>query len=261
MNDYMKNAIATHAWHEFVYSKNNKERREFVGSMVDSFPAKLDGGENACVYVDDFMLPEIPLSFKPLDTRVQSIAREYLSFTLVAAIVEQTIRHNELEELNKRMAKFIKDVNRLYITDEDFYVSDISGLLEALKISKEFYKKHYVELMNAGFWNGDFSTIPISFMEFSMFIAAYKRVVGMNRHFSLILDYQGSGAVISQKAVNGLVTRRIAGDAAIKVVCEPGEWKTYHDLNGMFAEEVHDYSSVDLDGSYKEYVKRLVNKV
>jgi hypothetical protein len=76
----------------------------------------------------------------------------------------------------------------------------------------------------------------------------------------MVLNYEGTGAVVSQRAVNGIVTRRIAGDASMKVVCEPGEWKTYHDLNGVLAEDVHDYSSIDLDGSHREYVKRLMNK-
>ena len=257
MNEYMKNAVSTHAWHEFIYCKNNDIRREFLGGISDSYPIKIDSNEPAMVYVDDFMLPVVEQTMYPLDIRVQSVAREYLSFTLVAAIVEQTIRQNELEELNQRMTRFIRDVNRLYITDEEYNVSDISGLLEALKRSKEFYKSHYVELMKTGLWTGDFNTLPISFMDFSMFITAYKRVLGRKSHFGIVLDYQGSGAVVSQKAVNGLITKRIAGDAPMKVVCEPGSWKTYHDLNGMLAEDVHDYSTVDLDGSFKEHIKQL----
>jgi hypothetical protein len=260
MNEYMKDAIATHAWHEFIYCKNNEERKSFLDSMRDDYVIKLDSNEPAVVFVDDFMLPTIDIGMRTMDTRVKSIAREYLSFTLVAAIVEQTIQQNKLEELNQKMVKFIKDVNRLYINDDEFHISDVSGLLDALKKSKEFYRNHYVELMHTGEWSGDFSTIPISFMEFSMFITAYKRALGRSSHIGMVLDYQGSGAVVSQRAVNGIVTKRIAGDAPMKIVCEPGEWKTYHDLNGVLAEDVHDYSSIDLDGSHREYVKRLMNK-
>ncbi len=260
MTEYMSNAIATHAWHEFIYCKNNDERKRFIDGMVNNYPIKLYSNEPAIVYVDDFMLPTVDLGIKPMDIRVQSVAREYLSFTLVAAIVEQTIQQNKLEELNQKMVKFIKDVNRLYINDDEFYISDVSGLLDVLKKSKEFYQKNYIEMMRLGYWNGDFNSIPISFMEFSMFISAYKRALGRSSHFGMVLDYQGSGAVVSQRAVNGIVTKRIAGDAPMKIVCEPGEWKTYHDLNGMLAEDVHDYSSVDLDGSHREYIKRLMNK-
>lgn len=257
MNEYMKNAIVTHAWHEFIYCENNEDRRKFLSSMVEDYPVKLDSSEPAAIYVDDFMLPVVEEGLKPVDARVQSIAREYLSFTLVAAMVEQTIRQNMLEELNTKMSRFINSVNRLYISDEDFYISDVTGLLDVLKKSKDFYKKHYIELMKTGEWTGDFSTIPISFMECSMFIPSYKRALGRSSHFSMILDYQGSGAVVSQKAVNGLVTKRIAGDAAMKVVCQPEEWRVFHDLNGVLAEDIHDYSSIDLDGSFREYVKKL----
>ena len=150
MNEYMKNSIAMHAWHEFVYCKNTDDRKKFLDSMVDDYPIKLDCSDPAVVYVDDFMLPDINCFMNPTPMRVQAIAREYLSFTLVAAIVEQTLRQNIFEELNIKMAKFIKEVNRLYISDEEFYVSDVIGLLEVLKKSKEFYKKHYVEMMNTG---------------------------------------------------------------------------------------------------------------
>lgn len=91
MNEYMKNAVSTHAWHEFIYCKNNDIRREFLGVISDSYPIKIDGNEAAMVYVDDFMLPVVEQPMNPLDIRVQSVAREYLSFTLVAAIVEQTL--------------------------------------------------------------------------------------------------------------------------------------------------------------------------
>lgn len=260
MNEYMRNAIATHAWHEFIYCKNDDNRKDFLCGVSDSYPIKLDSNEPGIVCVDDFMLPSVDFGIKPMDIRVQSVAREYLSFTLVAAIVEQTIRQNKLDELNQKLVKFIRDINRLYINDEEFYISNVSGLLDVLKKSKEFYKKNYVEMMKLGYWKGDFNSIPISFMEFSMFISAYKRALGRSSHFGIVLDYQGSGAAVSQRAVNGIVTKRIAGDASIKVVCEPGSWKTYHDLNGMLAEDVHDYSVVDLDGSFREHIKRLMNK-
>ena len=257
MGEYMSNAVAMHAWHEIIYCSDNERRNVFLNDMINDYPIKIDSDEPAIVYVDDFMLPNTDLNITTLDSRVQSIAREYLSFTLIASIVEQTIRQENLEKINKKLTKFIGDINRLYIDDEKFFIRDVSDLLDVLKKSKEFYKEHYVELMNRGIWNGDFSTIPMSFVEFGMFISAYKRGLNRSSHFGLILNYNGSGAVVSQRAVNGLVTRRIAGDAAIKLVCEPGIWKTYHDLNGMLAEDVHDYSSIDLDGSLKKHIKQL----
>lgn len=259
MNEYMKDAIATHAWHEFLYGEAGEERKKFLDSMADDYPIKLDSNEPAVIYVDDFSLPKVD-AVNPLDTRVSSIAREYCSFSLVAALVEQTIRQNELSMLNEKLSRFIKSANRMFITDEDMSISDIEGLRNALLAGKKFYLENYTKLMETGNWYGDFSTLPISFIDLSTFVTSYKRALGRSAHFAFVLDYSGTGAIVSQKAVNGLVTKRIAGDAAIKVVCHPEEWKSYTDLNGILAEDVHDYSSVDLDGSFREYVNALRKK-
>lgn len=260
MKEYMKDAIVNHAWHEFLYGYNNEDRREFLTSMAESYPIKLDSDAAAVVCVDDFSLPDVEQRTNPLDTRVSSVAREYCSFTLVAALVEQTIRQNELSLLNEKLSRFIKSANRMFVTDEDMSINDIEGLKNALVAGKKFYLENYTKLMETGNWHGDFSTLPISFLDLSTFVTTYKRALGRSAHFAFVLDYQGTGAIISQKAVNGLVTKRIAGDAAIKVVCHPEEWKSYTDLNGMLAEDVHDYSSVDLDGSFREYVNGLRKK-
>lgn len=259
MNEYMKSAIATHAWHEFLYGEAGEERKQFLDSMASDYPIKLDSNEPAVIYVDDFSLPKVD-TVNNSDTRVSSIAREYLSFALVAALVEQTIRQNELSLLNEKLSRFIKSANRMFVTDEDMSISDIEGLRNALVAGKKFYLENYTKLMETGNWCGDFSTLPISFIDLSTFATSYKRALGRSAHFAFVLDYQGTGVIVSQKAVNGLVTKRIAGDAAIKVVCHPEEWMSYSDLNGMLAEDVHDYSSIDLDGSFKEYVNGLRKK-
>lgn len=260
MNSYMKDSIATHAWHEFVYCKNNNDRKEFISSMVEDYPVRLDSSEPAVVCVDDFILPEVESFSTPDSFRVSATAREYCSFTLVAALVEQTIRQNELSMLNERLSKLIKDVNRLFLSNDEMEIKSIEELRNALIAGKNFYLENYYRLMETGNWLGDFSILPISFIDYSSFIKTYKRGIGLSSHFAIALDYQGSGAVVSQRAVNGLITKRIAGDSPIKVFCEPSEWKTYHDLNGVLAEDVHDYSSIDLDGSLKEHINSLRKK-
>ena len=35
MNTYMKSAIVTHAWHEFLYGYNNENRKKFLEEMLD----------------------------------------------------------------------------------------------------------------------------------------------------------------------------------------------------------------------------------
>jgi len=260
MNAYMKSAIVTHAWHEFLYGYNNEDRKIFLNEMVEDYPIKIDNDNPAAIYIDDFMLPNISTSVNPERFRLEAVAREYFSFTLVNAIVEQSMKQIKLEELNNRMNKFIDRVNQLFVSNDDISISNISILRDALVTSKEFYKEQYMKLMKNGCFDGDVTSLPISFMDISMFANYFKRAIGMNRHFAVILDYQGTGAVVSQQAVNGLVTRRITGDYSVKVACQPEEWKNFYDFGGQFAESVHDYSVVELDDSFKSYIKKNMNR-
>ena len=259
MNAYMKNSIVNHAWHEFLYGYNTSERKEFLKSMADSYPVKFDSSDPVAIYIDDFMLPVVSDSANKDRYREEAIAREYFSFVLVSAIVEQTMKQVELEQLNERMKKFINNVNRLFVSD-DMKISDIESFRAVLETAKNFYKDNYVKMMETGVFDGDINSLTIAFMDLNMFATYYKRALGMNKHFAIVLDYPGTGTVVSQKAVNGLVTRRITGDYSIKIACEPQEWKSYYDFSGQLAEVVHDYSAVALDSSYAKYVKELRNK-
>lgn len=260
MNEYMKNNIVNYAWHQFLYGIDTKERKEFLNSMLDDYPVKLDSDAPAAIHVNDFMLPIVEGLAQPDTYRVQSVAREFFSFTLVSDIVEQTVRQVGIDALNERMEKFIKSVNRLLVSNDDMTINDLEGFRKALLAGKQFYLEQYFRLMETGEFKGDFSTLPISFMDLNMFASYFKRALGMSKHFAVIVDCPHTGAVVSQRAVNDLITRRITADYSMKVMCQPEEWRSYFDLNGVMAEDVHDYSVVDLDGSYHEYVKKLMKK-
>jgi hypothetical protein len=127
MNEYMKNSIVNYAWHQFLYARNTRERKEFLDIMVDDYPVKMDSDVPAAIYVGDFMLPIVERFDEPEMFRVQSVAREHFSFVLVSAIVEQAIRQVGIDVLNERMEKFIKNVNRLFVSNDDMEISDIEG--------------------------------------------------------------------------------------------------------------------------------------
>lgn len=256
MNDYMRYSIVEYAWHQFLYGYNGEERTKFLESMVDTHPVKIDG-DAAAVLVSDYSLPIVESSLECDKYQVMTLAREYMSVVLVDAIVEQSIRQVELDKLNDRMKSFIKVVNRLMINPGFDDIEDISEFSKILKEAKRFYSEEYVKLCQTGKFQGDITSLQLGFVDLNTFVTYYKKALGMKKHFSVIIDQQEVGAIISQKAINGIVTKRCTGDISMKVACQPEEWKTYYDLNGMFAEAVHDYSAVELDDSYAKYVKDL----
>lgn len=260
MNEYMRDSIVEHAWHQFLYGYNTEKRTEFLQSMVDSHPIKLDNSEAAAVLVSDYSLPKVDNPVECDKYQVMTLAREHFSIVLIDAIVDQTIRQVELDKLNEKMKSFIKAVNRLLLSPGFDDIQDISEFSKVLKEVKKFYSDEYVKLLQTGTFQGDITSLRLGFVDLNSFAHYYKKALNMNRHFSVIIDQQEVGAVVSQKAVNGIVTRRCTGDISMKIACEPQEWKTYYDLNGMLAESVHDYSAVELDDCYAKYVKELRQK-
>ena len=257
MNDYIRDSIVEYAWHQFLYGYNGDERSFFLKGMIERFPVKLDSEEPAAIYIDDFSLPVASILEKCNNYQIMAVAREYNSVVLTSAIVEQTLKQIEIDKLNVRMKKFLYVINRLSLNPESSEISNIEELLDVLKESKKFYEVEYVKLLSTGEFQGDINSLRLGFIDLNMFIKYYKRALGMSKHFSIIIDYKGTGALVSLQAVNGIVTKRCADDLAMKISCEPQEWKTYYDLNGMLAEYVHDYSVVELDESNSNYIKKL----
>lgn len=259
MNEYMRDSIVEYAWHQFLYGYKGIERTEFLQSMPEHYPVKLDNTEAVAIYLDDYSLPIVENPVKCDEVQATMIAREYFSTVLVDAIVEQTIRQVEIDKLNENMKTFINAVNRIMISPGSKKIEDISEFSKVIKDVKKFYSDEYVRLLQTGTFQGDINSLRIWFIELNFFANYYKKALNMKSHFSVIIDCKKTGANISQRAVNGIITRRCTGDISMKVACEPEDWKTFVDLNGMLAEYVHDYNFVELDDSYGAYTKKLRN--
>lgn len=260
MNDYMRDSIVEHAWHQFLYGYEGEELTKFLQSMAEKYPVKLDNTEPVAIYIDEYSLPIVENPVKCDVFQVKTIAREYTSVLLVDQIVEQTMRQVELDKLNEKMKSFINAVNRLMINPGFCGVSDISEFSKILKEAKKFYSEEYVKLLQTGTFQGDITSLRLGFVDLNFFMNYYKRALNTRRHFSVVVDCKGSGALVSQQALNGIVTKRCTGDISMKIACEPDSWKSYYDLTGMLAESVHDYSAVELDESYAKYIKELRKK-
>lgn len=260
MNEYVKRMIVEQAWHQFLYGYNTDERSSFLRDMVEMYPVKIDNIEPVAVYVEDYSLPFVENQVKGDSYQVKTIAREYTSIVLVLAIVEQTMRQIEIEKLNDKMRAFIEAVNRVMINPGFDKIENLNEFVTVLKDAKKFYSDEYVKLLQTGKFQGDISSLKLSFVDLNFFVNYYKKALNMNSHFSILIDQQRTGSFISQQAINGIITKRCTGDISMKVACRPDEWKTYYDLTGMFAESVHDYSVVELDDSFPKYVKELRDK-
>lgn len=75
-------------------------------------------------------------------------------------------------------------------------------------------------------------------------------------YFGFIIDHQTPFRLATTKAINIYAASRCNRDISIKVALAPDEWETYYDMSGNLVEAIHDYGVVELDNSFKQYVKR-----
>ena len=90
-----------------------------------------------------------------------------------------------------------------------------------------------------------------------MFVKQYKRGMNIDSHFGIIFDKKGYIFIPSTQTINDLISKRTNDDISIKIAVKPDNWQVYTDTNDQFIERVHDYGMVELDDSYKVFIKTL----
>ena len=209
--------------------------------------------------MEDFSLPEVINEVECYDKiRRLTCAREFLSFSIAHQLVSQLTKENNVWQVKEKAEEFLKRVNRTLKEHDYNDIQDLEDLIGVLKISKEFYREEYKNLLQLGTIVGDIKDLPIPFMTLNIFMEIFKKMVNTTSHFSLIFDQQTPIPLVSQQAINNIVTRRINSDISMNIICNRAEWNTYYGLDGLLAEPTHDYGDrnlVDLVPSYQKVKK------
>ena len=248
MNNVLERMIVGESRHFIIYGQNGEERKQLLQTIADNHPIVLDTSVPACIYMEDFGLPEVANPVAYFDKIQRSTcAREFLSFSIAHQLVSQFASQNNVWDVKERVDKFLKRIDRTLKDPKWGNIQDIDDLIGVLKISKDFYRGEYKNLLQLGRIVEDINDLPIPFITLNTFMSMFKKMINTNSHFSLIFDQQTPVPLVSQQAINGLVTRRINSDISVNVVCARNEWKTYYDLTGMLAEPIHDYGDRNLE--------------
>ena len=248
MTEVLVSVIVRESRHYFIYGKNGEERAKLLKSIADKYPIVLDTSTPACVYMEDFALPEVINPVEYFDKfHCLTCAREFLSFSIAHQLVSQFVRQDNVWDSKERVEQFINRIDRTLKSPIWGNLAGIEDLIGCLKISKEFYREEYKNLLQLGRIVESINELPIPFMTLTTFMEMFKRMINTNSHFSLIFDQQNPTPLISQQAINSIVTRRINGDISMNVVCDRDDWRTYYGLDGMLAEPIHDYGDRNLE--------------
>lgn len=240
--------------HLWIYGKNGEERRKILQNLEVLYPVKLDRNCPIAVYMNSFILPTIEERREDYDRTLASIAaRNHFDF----AIAENVIRKIEDDSI-LLPDKFLAIVNRLFLNKKHSKIESIHELLEILKTSKLFFEHYYVSELT-GTQKEDIESLKIQFLMIDGFIRYLKQAMNNQSYFGIILDHQAPFPIETTMAINNFVSKRCNSDISVKVALEPDEWETYYDANGILIEAIHDYGTVELDDSLKQYVKTKIN--
>lgn len=241
-----KDEIMNQSRHLFIYGKNTDYRSAFLRKMTAEYPIKPDSDSPMGLYFDEFSLPIIKPQAKDLDRdRIQIVGDEYFAFTVAYKLIKTTKSLN-IRDLEDRLTHLLKML--------DVRTSD--ELMREMEKTIKFYLNYYVNYLKGG-EELSINGLKIPFINLESFVIDYKKAINNSSYLAIVLDKKQQLAIPSVKAVNTHVGSRINSDISMKVVTEPEDWETSYDTRGQIVERVHDYGTVELDDSNKEFLLKL----
>lgn len=260
MRKNVADEIMLQSRHQFIYGYNTDERQSEIKKMVDEFPIKMDENAPMGIYLENAGIEADDLKSSVDKMLASSISREYLSFLIAYTLLERALEDNNFTQFPERVDLFLKSINRLLVQDGHPNIASLQELLTALKLGLEFYEMNYKIALDTGAFKGNFSDVPISFLSLDVFLRYFKKLLNNNSYVAVVMNLTKPISHYATQAINTHLSKRCNADLSMKVVCEPSDWKSYFDPVGVRIEAVHDYGEVELDESYKEYIRELKNK-
>ena len=258
MTEYQKQEIMGQSRHQFIYGYDSEERTQFLKSLVDDYPIKMDENSPMAIYMDEFALPNIEIKNENIDKiRLCTISREYLNFSIAYNIMDQLRKQVDIEKINNRNEEFLDFINRILMRRSNSKITSYDEFCKILNESRNFYSKYYQQYILDDVKNMDIDSLKIQFLVLDMLINHLKEMLNNNSYFGIIIDSKNSMPMISTNAINGLIASRINRNLSMKVSCQIENWQSYYDLNGVIVEYVHDYGIVELDDNYSKHVKQI----
>jgi hypothetical protein len=194
------------------------------------------------------------------EARMHILNRSYVEYLIAYNVIDIAIQQMDKKTLVNRSKELLERVNRLFMSRDKEKLTSLVELLKMLEESKQLYYDEYVKYVNSGNLNNFYDKVPVRIIMMEHFIEYFKNMINTTSYLGIIFDQQDSLSRGTQKAINNYVGSRINANMSMKIACEPEEWKTYYDQNGVLAEATHDYGFVELDGCHKDYVERIKNR-
>lgn len=259
MNKIMEEQIMSHKFHEFLYGYNTEERTNFLRAMEEHYPITYEKNAPMAIYLEPYGISVCERDKELLD-REKSLmlgitSREYLK-NLIAYNIISHIENNSIVmgQIENEMLDFLNS----YQFDRKEKVSSVQNYLKELREILSICQENYSSILLNGTAHPQMYDFPSDFFNIEQFGKAIKKILNNNGQFNIIVDHHKQITLKSANAIMSIVNSRCAGTICMKVATDLENWPTYHDLNGCFVENIHDYSIVELDESYQKTLDKRI---
>lgn len=251
--EYVSNRIMEQAWHKFVYMYSGDERRRLIQYIIDHNPIEINSNKPFAVKLNSMGLKSLHKSNYNLDNNKLSIlSDEYLKLGIANDLLVALSEQNDLSKLDsKRLIQVMERLSKKKI-------SNLEELQYMLQKSQDEYKNIHEEYVNSGICANPYERVQIPMILIDNFMHYFNEMIGNNSCCELLINHEDEISIYSYKAINNLLGGRIIGGIALNIFCEPDDWKTFYDQSNMFIENIHDYTTIEYDESYKNSMEKVL---
>jgi len=258
MDKILESQIMTHKWHEFLYGYDTKERTKFLKGMEAHYPIVYGEDVPMGIYLEPYGIESSKKNIEHNNQdeamRIDISAREYLK-NLIAYHIMSSIESNSTV-MGKVEFEIIKFLNSSYFGRKQ-KVSSVKDYLNELKDKLSICSETYHSILLTGNSHPKIFDFPSDFFDIDKFGKKVKNILNNNGQFNVIIDHKTKIALESSKAIMSIVNIRCAGTICMKVATDPEKWFIYHDLNGYYVADIHDYSTSELDNSRRKLLEKI----
>lgn len=258
IKSYGDEVIMKSSRHQFLYAYDTEERKKFLRKIASDNPVKIEQAQSAVLLFSDYGLEDVPITRKDVDKYVLShIAERYFRASLVELILTNIDQDTDIHFNEYRFKKFLTFINRFSkINGEERYHS-YHDLLEKVRFHKQYYHQFYLDYISGK--KNEIEIKPLLFdIDIERFIEEVQRFLRNRDPFIILIDKDKKISPYSTMAINQILGARLDNTLALKIVLEDGMWESFYDTNGQFIQDPHDYETVCLDESHREYINRLL---
>lgn len=251
--EYISNRIIEQAWHKFIYAYNNDDRNLLIKYVIEHNPLELNNNKPFAVKLNSMGLKSLHKCHYEIDnSKLSVLSYEYLKLSIANDLLLSLRKQNDLFKFDSK--RIIAIIGKMC----DKEICSLEELQQMIQESQIEYKNIYEEYIKSGICANPYEKVPIPMILLDSFMRCFKEMIGNNSYCELLIDHENEISIHSYKAINNLLGSRITGDLTLNIFCEPNDWVTYYDQSSMFIENIHDYTTIEYDESFKKSMEKVL---